>query len=596
MSLRKIPSPGSILPGPAGRRASCTGAAVGRRRAWILIVPIAWTAWWADVGYSSAADSPNPREDSRVRLADDRLEILIGILRKMDADENGSLEPDEVSDDARPYIERWAQLAKLDPADPLPIEVLEAALREYYRGRDLPPPRRATGETPVPRAAGAPVLGFGQVENLPPILGFGTDAEQSANVVKADLDAAAEALRRYDANHDGYIDRREVRGERWFDDAFRNDANHDDRLSQYELAARYAGRRAYEAGRDGRNSSSRPDSSRRDRDASEESRRHAREEQENRRRQDPRNREALFLSGNIMARYDANHNGMLDRTEWGNLGEKAAAADADGDGDVDRAELVRWLIEVAAKSTDDLPPDLPEWFRQRDANADTQITMAEFSHEWTEERVAEFEKYDLNQDGIITPEECLGASALPQGTYQNRQLYVIPAGQIVRCEILVPDGEPIADLDVQISITHTNDASLDAFLIGPYGERVELFTGVGGEDDHFDNTVFDDEAQTPITNGKPPFRGRYRPEAAARREPSLKQFYGKPIAGTWTLMIRAQRSDRPGALHGWSLIATSADHAKRPDQVESDEEPGPKPLTPGPSPRRRGEGRRPFDR
>jgi subtilisin-like proprotein convertase family protein/Ca2+-binding EF-hand superfamily protein len=574
-------------------------------------VPTLLTGWWADVRNSSAAEAPNLREESRAapraRSADERLEILVGILRTMDADENGALEPDEVSEDAWPYIERWARLAELDPADPLPIKALEAALGDYYRDRDLPSPRRAAGAAPAPPArrgagaapvspaAGTAVLGFGQVENLPPILGFGADAEQLANVSKADLDAAGEALRRYDANHDGYIDRREVRGERWFDEAFRYDTSHDDRLSLYELAARYAGRRAAEAGRDG-GPSSRGDGGRRDRDAAEEARRRAREEEESRRRQDPRNREAWYLSGNIVARYDANHNGLLERTEWENLAGEVPMADIDGRGAVDRAELVGWLLEVAAKSAGNLPLDLPEWFRQRDANADGQVTMAEFSQEWTEEKVVEFERYDPNQDGIVTPEECVGANVVPQGTYQNRQFYVISAGQTVQSEILVPDGEPVTDLDVQISITHTRDESLDAFLIGPYGERIELFTGVGGEDDHFDNTVFDDEAQAPITGGRPPFRGRFRPEAAARREPSLRQFYGKPIGGTWTLMIRAQRSDRPGALHGWSLIATSAEQAKRPDQIESAPEPVRKPLPPGPPPRRRGEGRRPLER
>ncbi len=33
--------------------------------------------------------------------------------------------------------------------------------------------------------------------------------------------------------------------------------------------------------------------------------------------------------------------------------------------------------------------------------------MAEFSDSWTEETVVEFSKYDLNNDGFITPAECL---------------------------------------------------------------------------------------------------------------------------------------------------------------------------------------------
>ncbi len=33
--------------------------------------------------------------------------------------------------------------------------------------------------------------------------------------------------------------------------------------------------------------------------------------------------------------------------------------------------------------------------------------MSEFAREWTPEKAAEFAHYDLNGDGIITPDECL---------------------------------------------------------------------------------------------------------------------------------------------------------------------------------------------
>ncbi len=54
-----------------------------------------------------------------------------------------------------------------------------------------------------------------------------------------------------------------------------------------------------------------------------------------------------------------------------------------------------------------LPDGLPDWFRQKDLNGDGQITMAEFSREWTPEIAAEFERFDLNHNGIITAAECL---------------------------------------------------------------------------------------------------------------------------------------------------------------------------------------------
>ena len=54
-----------------------------------------------------------------------------------------------------------------------------------------------------------------------------------------------------------------------------------------------------------------------------------------------------------------------------------------------------------------LPPGLPDWFLEKDVHGDGQVTMAEFTDNWTPEKVAEFARYDLNHDGIITAAECL---------------------------------------------------------------------------------------------------------------------------------------------------------------------------------------------
>jgi hypothetical protein len=53
-----------------------------------------------------------------------------------------------------------------------------------------------------------------------------------------------------------------------------------------------------------------------------------------------------------------------------------------------------------------LPKGLPDWFLAK-ADADGQIMMAEYTDRWTPEAVAQFEKYDLNHDGIITAAEVL---------------------------------------------------------------------------------------------------------------------------------------------------------------------------------------------
>jgi len=62
-----------------------------------------------------------------------------------------------------------------------------------------------------------------------------------------------------------------------------------------------------------------------------------------------------------------------------------------------------------------LPSGIPGWFRERDLNRDGQAAMSEYSLEWTDSRLAEFDELDLNGDGIITPKECLAALSKDTG-------------------------------------------------------------------------------------------------------------------------------------------------------------------------------------
>ena len=63
-----------------------------------------------------------------------------------------------------------------------------------------------------------------------------------------------------------------------------------------------------------------------------------------------------------------------------------------------------------------LPKGLPDWFLEKDVHGNGQITMAEFTDNWTPDKVAEFARYDLNHDGIITAAECLKVEKAKAGS------------------------------------------------------------------------------------------------------------------------------------------------------------------------------------
>lgn len=134
----------------------------------------------------------------------------------------------------------------------------------------------------------------------------------------------------------------------------------------------------------------------------------------------------------LMRQYDENRNGKLEKNEWEKLrGSDWAKADRDGNGELTLEEIAQHLAAESGMSSgssssgstkasptsgkrfiqrspwERLPDNLPSWFKDRDKDRDGQVTMAEFSDRWTTEKLREFQRYDLNGDGIITPQECL---------------------------------------------------------------------------------------------------------------------------------------------------------------------------------------------
>jgi subtilisin-like proprotein convertase family protein len=111
----------------------------------------------------------------------------------------------------------------------------------------------------------------------------------------------------------------------------------------------------------------------------------------------------------------------------------------------------------------------------------------------------------------------------------------------------------ITDVNLTLNITHTWDEDLDVFLVSPGGTRVELFTDVDGDGDHFTFTTLDDEAASSITTGSAPFNGSFRPEGL------LSALDGEDPNGTWVLEISDDTARDGGALVNWTLNLTVAE-------------------------------------
>ena len=119
--------------------------------------------------------------------------------------------------------------------------------------------------------------------------------------------------------------------------------------------------------------------------------------------------------------------------------------------------------------------------------------------------------------------------------------------------ILVAEAGPLpllADLTVEVDITHPFVGDLVLFLTAPDGRTILLAANVGGDGVDFDGTVFDDDAAASIDDvvpGDAPFTGSFRPV-----EP-LATFETAPINGTWTLTVADLGAFDEGTLDGWSI-------------------------------------------
>ena len=118
---------------------------------------------------------------------------------------------------------------------------------------------------------------------------------------------------------------------------------------------------------------------------------------------------------------------------------------------------------------------------------------------------------------------------------------------VTRIEILVQDNLPILDIECMVDITHTWVEDLELKLISPGGQTIQLSDQIGENQDNYRNTVFDQEATTPITSGEPPYTGRFRPAG------DLSLLYNTDSGGTWILEVTDHQAEDVGSIRAAEL-------------------------------------------
>ena len=469
-------------------------------------------------------------------------------LDRMDRNQNQYLDPEEITTFSRAYLEQvsnsGSSRTRLDLDKPIPITYLMRAIQAYQAVRNGANSVRVQVENE--RKFGVQPFGTREEEPMIPGFGFGELRYQYA---QADLDFADRTMRTHDENKDGFIDLKEAARHEWTHrEPFYDDLNNDNRLSRLEMAQRYARRRLLEKSSG---------------NLYKQAWRKGEFREKNEKKQGKRSEEDrsmwwrsggsdYWLAASLMGRFDYNKNGTLEKNEIKDVGVPTVFLDADKDNVVTRDELFIYLkgVQDKAGGSAEGPPD---WFNELDVDGDGQLTIPEFAEELSQQRMREFEAQDTNGDGLLTASEVTGAKQILGTGYSSQEGALLPPRKSIVSEIEITDDFPITELKIQILVTHTYISKLDGYLTGPDGQRIELFTAVGGKDDHFKNTVFADDAEETIAKGKPPFSDTFRPEGLDKDLPGLNHFVGKSAKGTWQLIIRGTRNDRFGILHHWTI-------------------------------------------
>ncbi len=352
------------------------------------------------------------------------------MLRRFDNDRNGTLEGEELEGRRGDFLRRILEGTGLENQSRISVE---QATKEVERVRE----EREKGIE-------AASMSFGTTSDVEPAASFDAPPPTTGKALEErfeqrTIEYVDRMMERYDTNKNHYIDGSEWANMRWRGDPREADTNKDGRLSREELCVsleKSFGSR--ERDDDQARSESRGDESgdRRSRGWSRGDGRSRGESSD-----DASSDRFRQHAEQLMRQHDTNGNNVLEKEEQSGL-RNAEAYDQNGDGKITIEEITSRIASYAqGRSSRDggrrsgrggsgrgqeerketqptyrflspverLPRGLPDWFIRNDRDGDGQIMMHEFSTTWSAAKVAEFNDYDLNGDGIITPQECLEA-------------------------------------------------------------------------------------------------------------------------------------------------------------------------------------------
>ncbi len=279
-----------------------------------------------------------------------------------------------------------------------------------------------------------PVPGFGERETVP---GFGKVETLEDLYEQRVIDYVdGRMLGRYDTNKNGQLDPEEFGRVHWGDSPKQDDKDGDGRLSREELAGRAVRRWGYGKKPPNKNATVPGFGVEYDKAPSRSSASLERLYE---------TKVLDYVDQRILRYYDKNRNRILEPDEITKVrwADDWKQDDKDGDGRLTRGELAgrmarRWnwgkkstghssstpqkspeSKRVVSGKEDDrksyrfrtaaerLPEGLPDWFAEKDADGDGQVSMSEFSSKWTDAAAEEFCRHDRNGDGVITAREAM---------------------------------------------------------------------------------------------------------------------------------------------------------------------------------------------